>query len=125
MRVLLSLLMFGCAATPVPLDRVGHASRPYTGLPAYLQHPIGEHELTPVEQTEQVSELLGDIDARAAALDGSAPSQQQAELKDRVHTLGVVVPPTPDLLVPVDRLKLVVDDMPKNPPDTTRRRVWA
>jgi len=124
MKLLWVALVAGCAHAPRPTEPVGRASRPYTTLPEYLQNPVAEHELTGQERVRQMSVLLADSDAKAAALDGSS-SQQGEELKLRVRELGQVVPPSPSLLVPVERMKLVLDEMPRNPPDDTRRRLWA
>ncbi len=123
MRFFLIALVAGCAHELPPMEPPGHASRPYTTLPAYLQHPVAEHDLTGPERVQHMNELLHDIDARAAALDGSG--EQVDELKLRVRELGQVVPPTPALLVPVERMKLVVDESPRTPPEDTRRRLWA
>ena len=120
---LLALLLAGCVHTPALDAPLGQASRPYQTLPAYLQNPITEHELTAQERVQHMSELLRDIDARAGELDGT-PGQTE-ELKLKVHELSEVVPPTPAVLLPVERMKLVLDETPVTPPEDTRRRLWA
>jgi hypothetical protein len=117
---LVVLLLLGCAHEEPWVEPVGWQSRPYTTLPAYLQHPIAEHDLGPSERLQQMTEVLRDIDARA----GTLPEGGE-DLKLRVHELGELVPPTPEMLVPVERMKLVLDDMPRKTPEDTRRALWA
>jgi hypothetical protein len=121
--VVVAAVWAGCYLERPVGPPVGVASRPYTTLPAYLAHPISEHELTPKERGQYMTELLRDIDARAATLDGT-PGQTD-ELKLKVHELSEVVPPTPSLLLPVERMKLVLDETSRVTPDDTRRRLWA
>jgi hypothetical protein len=123
MKRLLMVFLAGCAHAPPPVPPVGHESRPYSTLPEYFQQPIAEHELTGPERVEEMSRLLRDIDARAAGFDGT--SVKEDELKLRVRELGQVVPPTPGLLSPVERMKIVLEDSPRTPPEDTRRRLWA
>jgi hypothetical protein len=123
MKLVIVAFVAGCAHAPPPVEPLGRESRPYTSLPEYLQHPVAEHDLTGPERVEHMSELLRDIDTRAAALDGDP--QQAEELKLKVQELGHVVPPTPALLVPVERMKLVLEETPRTPPDDTRRRLQA
>jgi hypothetical protein len=124
MKLLFVFLAAGCYTLPArPGPPVGQASRPYTTIPVYLQHPVAEHELTAQERVQHMSELLRDIDTRAASLDGSA--EQTDELKLKVQELRNVVPPSPSLLVPVERMKLVLEDTPRTAPEDTRRRLWA
>jgi hypothetical protein len=117
------LFLLGCVHAPPPGPPPGQASRPYRTLPDYLQNPVAEHDLTASERVQHMSDLLRDIDARAAALDGN-PDQTE-ELKLKVNELSQVVPPTPALLLPVERMKLVLDETPRVPPEDTRRRLWA
>jgi hypothetical protein len=122
MRIL--LLLVACAHhPPSPQGPVGRESRPYTSLPSYLQHPVAEHVGTPSEQLDQMSSLLRDIDADAAELAGRP--EERDSLRDKVDQLSQVVPPTPDMLVPVERMRHVVEDMPSNPPEATKRRLWS
>jgi hypothetical protein len=123
MRVACLLLLVGCAHQPAGAP-LGQASRPYTTLPSYLRTPIGEHDLTPAEKGEQVAVLLREIDSGAAELEVD-PGKQQAQLADAVDKLEDVVPPRPDLLVPVQRMKQIVDEIPKREPEVTRRRLQA
>ena len=116
-------LWAGCAHRPPPDQPVGRVSRPYRSLPEYLQHPVAEHDLTAQERVAHMSDLLRDIDTRAGALDGSP--EQTEELKLKVHELSEVVPPTPALLLPVERMKLVLDETPRTGPEDTRRWLWA
>jgi hypothetical protein len=117
------VLLVACTYVAPPVAIPGSTSRPYTALPPYLQNPIGSHDLTGQERLRQMEFLLRDIDARAAVLDGSGA--QDEELKLRVHELHQVVPPTPALLGPIDRMQLVMEESPRNPPADTRRRLWA
>ena len=113
-------LFAGCVERAELGPPLGRSSRPFTAIPMYLQHPVAEHDRTPTERLDQMSEVLRDIDAKA-----SADTQNQAELKDSVDQLKQLVPPKPDLLVPVERMQKVVDDIPRNSSVDTRRRLWA
>jgi len=121
---LLALLLAGCTHyPPPPPEPVGQASRAYTTLPAYLSNPIAEHDLTAQERMQHMNQLLRDIDARAGELDGTPG--QTAELRLKVRELQEVVPPTPAVLLPVERMTLVLDETAAVPPEDTRRRLWA
>src|SRR5262249_33917823 len=116
----LCLLLLGCAHHPSSSQPLGRESRPYSSLPAYLQDPVAEHDLTAPERMKHISEVLHDIDARA----GQLPEGEE-ELKRRVTELGQLLPPSPSLLAPVQRMQLVVDEIPKSSAEDTRRRLWA
>jgi hypothetical protein len=121
MRIWITLLCFaGCIESAELGPPMGRSSRPFTAIPQYLQHPVGERDRTPTEQLDQMAQALRDIDAEA-----SADTQNQAELKEHVAHLKQLVPPKPDLLVPVERMQKVVDDIPRNSAVDTRRRLWA
>jgi hypothetical protein len=117
------VLVAACGYGLPPVAAPGQTSGPYTALPPYLQNPIGAHDLTGQERLRQMEFLLRDIDARAAVLDGSGA--QDEELTLRVKELHQVVPPTPGLLGPVERMQVVMEESPRNPPADTRRRLWA
>ena len=114
----------GCAHAPPPTS-VGQVHRPYDTLPPYLQHPVAEHELTANERLDRMNDLLRDVDARAGALDAGSLDEQQPALAETVDRLKEIVPPKPDLLVPVERMRGVVDAIPDTPPEATRQRLWA
>jgi hypothetical protein len=120
MRAMTLLLLAGCIEHAVVGPPLGQSSRPYTAIPQYLQHPVAEHARTPLEQTDEMGQLLRDIDTKA-----SSEQQNQAELKESVDQLKQLVPPKPDLLVPVERMQTIVEDMPKHTPAETRRRLWS
>jgi hypothetical protein len=123
--LLLVLLCGGCVHEPFEGPPPGQVHRAYETIPPYLEHPVAEHDLTPSERVDQMNQLLRDVDTRAGALEASALDAQQPALRDTVDRLKDVVPPKPDLLVPVERMRVVVDAMPGTPPEDTRQRLWA
>jgi hypothetical protein len=124
-QMLLVLLLFGCAHEVFLGPEPGQVHRPYDTIPPFLAHPVAEHDLTPTERVDKMNQLLRDVDTRAGALEEGALADQQPALRDTLDRLQEVVPPKPDLLVPVERMRLVVDAMPANAPEATRQWLWA
>jgi len=124
-RLLFVFLWAGCAHEPMAGPALGRVHRPYDTIPPYLEHPVAEHDLTPTERVDRMNQLLRDVDTRAGALEAGGLADQQPALRDTIDRLQDVVPPKPDLLVPVERMKVVVEAMPGTPPEATRQRLWA
>jgi hypothetical protein len=90
----------------------GEVDRPYTALPGYLTQPVVAHGLPPELIDERRRDLLDAIDAHAAMLPERTSPHDREALADEIDELEAVLPPKPEFLGIVARMRTALEPLP-------------